>query len=93
MKFRDEGNCDCAFDFVYYEDGERVRNSKAEKDFNNMLRYAADSLNLEYISDGEAYRISEGQEQYLRGAADGYCFSVNRCSSNGHCFASLHVLC
>lgn len=91
LKFRDEGNCDCAFDFACFEKGERKYNSQAEKDFEEMLLDAADWLGLE--REQEAYRISEGQEQFLRGAAAGFCFAANQRLGSGHCFASLHVLC
>lgn len=89
MKFRDGEGCDCAFAFILISNDGRVRFSQLEKEFKEMLRDAVDLLDLEYIPRREAYRISEEQAQYLRGAAAGFCFAVNRRLSSGYCFASL----
>ena len=93
LKFRTEEGHDCDFAFVYIDGDERVRDSQLEKEFEKMLRDAVDLLELEYISHREAYRISEEQAQYLRGAAAGFCFAVNRRMSSGYCFASLRGIC
>lgn len=89
MKFRTEEGDDCSFAIVYIDGGERVRDSQVEKEFEDMLNDAVDLLNLEYISHREVYRINEEQAQYLRGAAAGFCFAVNRRLSGGYCFILL----
>lgn len=90
MKFRIDGY-NCAFDFVYIDGGRRERDTQLEQEFEAMLSDVVDSLGLKYISHVEAYRISEEQEQYLRGAAAGFCFAMNRRLSSGYCSASLHI--
>ena len=89
LKFRDEDNCDCAFTFVFIDNDERVRDSQLEKEFEGMLRDVVDLLDLEHITRRKAYRINEEQAQYLRGAAFGFCFAMNRRLSSGFCSASL----
>ena len=89
LRFRTEDGHDCVFAFACFENGERVHKSQAEKDFEDMLCDAVDLLDLEHISHREAYRIGDEQEQFLRSAAAGFCFAVNRRMSSGYCFASL----
>lgn len=93
MKFRTEEGDDCSFAFVYYDGNERVRDSRLEKDFEEMLRDAADFENLQFDSVRSAYVISGEQEQFLRGAAAGFCYAANRhrCTGTGYCFARLHT--
>ena len=91
LKFRTEDGCDCSFAFVCFEKGERVRASKAEKDFEDMLNDEIEYENLRFDPKYSAYVISGEQEQFLRGAAVGYCFAVNRRLSSGYCFAQLHT--
>lgn len=91
LRFRTEDDFISEFVFVHFDGDERVHNSQLEKDFEDMLSDTVDLLDLEYISRREAYRISDEQEQFLRGAAAGFCFAVNRRLSGGYCFASLHL--
>ena len=93
MKFRDEDDCDCAFTFVFIDNDERVRDSRLEKEFEEMLRDAVDLLGMQYDQQCSAYMMSEEQAQYLCGAAAGFCFAINRRLSSGFCFAPLREIC
>lgn len=50
---------------------------------------AAEFEDLCFSPKYSAYVISGEQEQFLRGAAAGFCFAVNRRMSSGHCSAQL----
>lgn len=91
MRFRTEDGYDCAFKFVCFEKGERVHDSQAEKDFEDMMNDAVEFEDLRFNPKHSAYVISGEQEQFLRGAAAGFCFAVNRHMSSGYCFAPLHT--
>ena len=90
MRFRTEDGYDCTFKFVCFEKGERVHDSQAEKDFEDMMNDAVEFEDLRFNPKHSAYVISGEQEQFLRGAAAGFCFAVNRRVSSGYCFAPLH---
>ena len=72
MRFRTEDGCDCTFKFVCFEKGERVHDSQAEKDFEDMMNDAVEFEDLRFNPKHSAYVISGEQEQFLRGAAAGF---------------------
>ena len=50
MRFRTEDGCDCTFKFVCFEKGERVHDSQAEKDFEDMMNDAVENnVEVEHV--------------------------------------------
>lgn len=90
MKFIDDEGYNCAFEFVYLDNNERVYDSQLEKEFEAMLSNVVDLLGMQYDQQCSAYIMSEEQAQFLCGAAEGFCFAVNRRLNSGFCFTPFH---